>query len=702
MLGFFTHINLTKKIVMLVAILFLFVGISGYFVILKLENAIILNQSLSVAEIVSRQASAARSVYSSLILEKVKRDNIGYSDSYYHDKKGALPIPAQFLKGMAAKASESSDGLYKYRAVSKWNLAKDQSLNNEFLKEAWAELELQDKANPKQAIDWKPIYRVQKHQDKETLLYLRADPASSMSCVNCHNSYEQKSSIIERRTDQAISSGKVWKQHQLLGAIFVQIPVESMQAIASKNSKLTILWIFSSLTLGLGGLAYFFSKDLIKSRGITKQMFWQAKHDNLTKLPNRNQFEEKALALIKDAKKKNANHAMCFLDLDQFKIVNDTCGHAAGDELLFQISNELKKTLVSPDMLARLGGDEFGVLLTNCDLDKAKTIADKLCEVTKKYQFVKNTHSFDIGVSIGLVAITKETKSVDAVMRCADLACYGAKDAGRNRVHIYREDDKALNLKQDEMTWVSGILKALKENRIIIYSQQIGAVAPNSNYTHHEILVRLIDDDGDIVGPNEFIPAAERYNLMCKLDLAIIERSFSALSNRYFNDLGSDGFISINLSGQSLSEPDFLVKVKLLMMKHKVIPSQVCFEITESAAIANQDLVILFMNEMKRLNIKFALDDFGTGLSSLTYLKQFPVDYLKIDGSFIKDIVTDKVDRTLVEAINDLAHTMGLKTVAEYVESEEILKLLQVMNIDYAQGYYIQKPTRVDLDFNTV
>ena len=701
MLSFSPHLNLTKKIILLVAILFFFVGISAYFVILKSENTIILNQSLSVAEIVARQASAARSVYSKVILGKVRQDNTGYSATDYHNKKGALPIPAQFLKGMASKASETSDGLYKYRAVSKWNLAKDQSLNNDFLQYAWSMLELQDQTNPKKAIDWEPVYRVQKFEGKETLLYLSADPASGMSCVNCHNNYEKRASIIERRTAQNIPSGKTWKQHQLLGGIFVQIPVESMQEIASKDSKITILWIFSSLALGLGGLAYFFSKDLIKARGVTKQMFWQAKHDTLTKLPNRNHFEEKAQALIHDAKKNNATHAMCFLDLDQFKIVNDTCGHAAGDELLFKISNELQKFLIKPDILARLGGDEFGVLLTHCDLEEAKHTADKLCEITKNYQFNKNNHTFDIGVSIGLVAINKDTKSVDFLLRSADLACYGAKDAGRNRVRIYRENDKALSLRHDEMTWVSGILRALKENRIIIYSQKIGSANPNSQYTHHEILVRLIDDDGDIISPNEFIPAAERYNLMYKLDLAIIDRSFSALSNHYFNDLGDDGFISINLSGQSLSEPDFLVKVKLLMMKHKITPSQVCFEITESAAIDNQDLVVVFMQEMKRLNIKFALDDFGTGLSSLTYLKQFPVDYLKIDGSFIKDIVTDQVDRTLVEAINDMAHTMGLKTVAEYVESKEIMNLLQEMNIDYAQGYYIQKPTRVDLDFNT-
>jgi diguanylate cyclase (GGDEF)-like protein len=241
-------------------------------------------------------------------------------------------------------------------------------------------------------------------------------------------------------------------------------------------------------------------------------------------LPNRNSFEDRAKLLINESKKKNSTHAMCFLDLDQFKLVNDTCGHAAGDELLCQISNKLQRNLISTNLIARLGGDEFGVLLKDCNLEEANIIAQKLCEAVKNHVFIKDNHSFDIGASIGVVEITRDTQSEDILMRCADLACYAAKDAGRNRVQIYRENDEALSQRKGEMSWVSGLLKALKENRILIYSQKIGSVTPNNNYSHHEILVRLIGDDGEIVSPNEFIPAAERYNLMTKLELAIIDR----------------------------------------------------------------------------------------------------------------------------------------------------------------------------------
>jgi diguanylate cyclase (GGDEF)-like protein len=471
-----------------------------------------------------------------------------------------------------------------------------------------------------------------------------------------------------------------------------------MQVVAATQSKIVILWILGMLTVGLVALSLFYSRDLIQSWRIREQLFWQAKHDSLTRLPNRVSFEQKIDTLIVDAANNHNTHALCFMDLDQFKLVNDTCGHAAGDELLCQVSESLRSCLKPDDFLARLGGDEFGVLLLNCGTAQAARVAQRLCEKIKNLHFIKDQHFFDIGVSIGLVTIEKDAQSVEHVMRRADLACYAAKDAGKNRVQIYQDNDEVLSLRRGEVSWVSEILKALEENRIVIFSQRIGTISSTARYTHHEILVRLISRQGKIISPGKFIPAAERYKIMPKLDLAVIEQSLLALHNGYFTDLGEDGFISINLSGQSLSEEGFIDTVKELLLLNKVNPKQICFEITESAAIANQYLVKQFMLEMKQLGIKFALDDFGTGLSSLTYLKDFPVDYLKIDGSFIKDIVTDSIDRSLVCSINQMAHTLGIKTIAEYVESEAIFDLLKSMNIDYAQGYYVQKPVPVDVE----
>lgn len=695
-----TQLNIVKKVTLLVGLLFVFVGVSGYVVMNSHEKKIIQDQSLSVAEIVARQAITARSFYESEVLaisREIESRKIA-SDEDFHKKVGNVLTPAKFLKGMAATASEASGGLYKYRAVSKWNLSPEQGLDNEFLRTAWAELEKQDQLNPKKALNWTPAFKVQEYEGKETLLFLMPDPAVSSSCVSCHNIYEQKPEIIAQRIEQGVAPGKVFKQHQLMGGIFVQISVETMQNVAAIQSKIVISWILGMLTLGLVALALFFSRDIIKARGVRKQLFWQAKHDPLTRLPNRISFEQKIELFIEDASTEKNSHALCFLDLDQFKLVNDTCGHAAGDEVLCQVSSRLASSLKLEDFLARLGGDEFGILLPNCDITQATRVAQRLCNRIKDYNFIKNEHFFDIGVSVGVVIIDQHTQSVESLMRRVDLACYAAKESGKNRVQVYQDSDELLNLRKNEASWVSEILKALEENRLVIYSQRIGAISSASQYMHHEILVRLLDQQGNIILPGNFIPAAERYQLMPKLDLAIIERSFSALSNGYFSDLGEDGFISINLSGQSLSGDDFLETVQRLMLRYEVNPKQICFEITESAAIANQALVKQFMIEMKKLGIKFALDDFGTGLSSLTYLKEFPVDYLKIDGSFIKDILTDSIDRSLVDAINQMAHTLGLKTIAEYVESKEIFKMLDTMDIDYAQGYFIQKPVAVDVD----
>ena len=698
MLKNITTITIANKITILVGLLLLVVGVAGYFLMVSHEHNIIKNQALSVSEIVSRQAGAARSAYVNEVVSKVHKDGVAFAHADYKSLKGGIPIPSQFLKEMAQAASKTSNGLYKYRAVSKWNIGEKQGLNNEFLTSAWEALEKQDNGIPNQVTDWEPVYKIQKFGGEHTFLFLKAMTASHEVCVACHNTYEQEPNIMARRQEQNIETGRRWDKHDLLGAIFVEIPVESMMLVAAKQSKIVIVCIIGLLLLGLLALALFFSRDLVKARKILDRLFWQAKNDTLTRLPNRNSFEHEAELMIAGAKESTSTHVLCFMDLDHFKLVNDTCGHAVGDELLHDISETFLERLNDNCFLARLGGDEFGLIMKHCEMNEAEALAQELCEAVRDFQFIRGEHSFDIGVSIGLVEINEHSETVDKSMRCADLACYAAKDAGKNRTHVYQNDDVDLNRKAAETSWASEMIRALDENRIVIYSQRIGRVSSlKGNHVHHEILVRLIDREGNVVLPDSFIPAAERYKMMPKLDLAIIDRSLDALSKGYFKDLGSNGFISINLSGQSFSEKDFLLKVKSLMMQYRVDPKQVCFEITESAAIANQVLVKEFMVAMKRLGVKFALDDFGTGLSSLTYLKQFPVDYLKIDGSFIKDILTDEIDRTLVDAINQMAHTMGLKTIAEYVESKDILHLLGTLDVDYAQGYFIQKPTPVDL-----
>lgn len=686
------NVQVRNYVVFLVGILLIFVGITGYYVVKDSQQRLIEHQALSVAEIVAHQAAAARSIYTSEIISKVKSDATGFADSDYHLKTGGLPLPAQFLKEVANHASAESEGLYQYRPVSKWNLEKNQGLNQPFLKLAWQELEKQDQTSPTHAINWRPAYKITELDGKKTLSFLRADPATAETCVNCHNDYEQKPEIIQRRVAQGLEPGKIFKKHQLLGAIYVEIPIDKIQSIALEETTQIIVWIVIVLTSGLIILAIFLFGYISKSTKVTKQLFWQANHDSLTSLPNRNSFEEKAEQLIKQAQSSDETHAMCYLDLDQFKLVNDTCGHASGDDLLRQISDQLHEIVRTSDLLARLGGDEFGILLENCPIERAQEIAQLICTKIKNYHFVCEDHSFDIGVSIGVVPINRHSENVTKVMSYADIACYTAKEAGRNRVQVYFEDDKKLAARTGEMSWVTRILKAIKEDRIKIYFQRIHPANSDDKYVHYEILTRLTDEEGNIVMPDEFLPAAECYNLIDKIDLTVINQSFRAISSGFFDDLSDNGFVSINLSGQSLNNARFLEKVMSAMGHYQINPQQLCFEVTESIAIANLDVVKEFMDKMKKLGVRFALDDFGTGLSSLTYLKQLPVDYLKIDGAFIQDIGDDSIDRTLVEAINQMAHTMGLKTIAENVESEDILKIVSEIKVDYVQGYHIHKP----------
>ena len=678
-----------------VGALLILVGVAGYFLVKESKNQIIEQQALTVAEIVVRHASAVRSVYSEDVVNKLKKDGTGSANINFHNIAGTVPLPAQFTRSISSKAAADSDGLYKYRLVSKWNIAKGQGLNTAFLRSAWEQLEKQNLYNPTQPIEWQSSHEIVNRNDKQTLLYMKADPAVSESCVACHNAYELTEEIKQRRIEQGITPGKQWEKHQLMGAFFVEIPLSGIQSAAVKKSTESIIWLLITLTAGLILMAYCLVGDVAKVNEKSKKLFWQARHDALTKLPNRFHFEEKTAELIEKTRGNDQTHFMCYLDLDRFKVVNDSCGHAAGDELLCQIAAELALSLKKTDMLARLGGDEFGVLLENCSVSRAETISQALRKQVRNYHYVFKDKAFEMRVSIGLVQINNKTKSVEEVFSQADIACYAAKDSGRNRVQLYQENDSDIATRSSEMSWVSRILRALDEKRLVIFSQKISSVSNESKHAHFEILVRLIDSRGKVVPPNEFLPAAERYDLMKKIDTYVIEQALDALNKKCFKGLGNTDFISINLSGQSLSDKSFLESVNKLLDDYEVDPSQICFEITETTAIKNPTLVRRFMYTLKARGVRFALDDFGTGLSSLTYLKQFPVDYLKIDGSFVRDIIDNAVDRKLVSAINQLAHTMNIKTIAEYVETPEILGLLDDMDVDYAQGFYINEPAAV-------
>jgi diguanylate cyclase (GGDEF)-like protein/PAS domain S-box-containing protein len=439
-------------------------------------------------------------------------------------------------------------------------------------------------------------------------------------------------------------------------------------------------------------------RDVSEARRLAAEISYQATHDPLTGLVNRRAFESRLDAALTSARNDNKHHGLCFLDLDQFKIVNDTCGHVAGDELLKQFAGLLQVNVRESDTVGRLGGDEFGILLDGCPLDKAQIIAHTLLEAIRDFRFVWQEQTFEIGVSIGLVPITAAANMTQLLTQ-ADVACYAAKDLGRNRIHVHRPEDAELARWHRELRWAADINGALEQNRFRLYCQPIKRLASaNGEHEQYEILLRLVNDDGTMVLPDDFIPAAERYNLMGAIDRWVIHNTFRFYAERHGVLANSDKpvRVAINLSGNSLNEDKLLHFIQQELKEFNIPPNLICFEITETAAISNLSRAAQFIREMKKLGCRFALDDFGTGVSSFAYLKNLPVDYIKIDGAFVGNIVNDRIDHAMVAAINQIGHEMGIETIAESAESNAIVDRLRSLGVDYAQGFVLGKPRPVD------
>lgn len=435
-------------------------------------------------------------------------------------------------------------------------------------------------------------------------------------------------------------------------------------------------------------------RNVTEMRVLNHQLNYQATHDALTGLINRVEFERITENLISDCKNTRIQHGLCFIDLDQFKVINDTCGHQAGDELLKQIAAYLKMEIGESNVVSRLGGDEFGIIFKNCSIDEASEQISSVREAISLQRFVWENKSFSMSVSAGLVLLSQHTGSLYDIFSIADSACYAAKELGRNRVHVYNEaDDTFVSTMEGQMQWVHRIDEALEQNRFELYYQTIVSLNENPEpATNCELLVRMISETGDIIPPMSFIPSAERYNLMSKIDIWVVNKALTIISENLDAIITGKYTFSINLSAQSLSNESFLSYIQQ-QLKAKKLPANIfCFEITETTAISNLSTAKLFIKSLKDIGCKFSLDDFGSGLSSFEYLKNLSVDYLKIDGAFVRNLINDPVDRAMVQSINQVGHVMGISTIAEFAENKQIIEILKEIGIDYAQGYGISKP----------
>lgn len=450
----------------------------------------------------------------------------------------------------------------------------------------------------------------------------------------------------------------------------------------------------NSLNLESGGLVLIF-KDASETTRLTQEISHQASHDSLTGLLNRQEFEYRLDKALTSAITHDVQHVLCYLDLNQFKIINAQAGHTAGDAILKQAAEQMQRHMRSIDVFARLGGDEFSVLLVNTTIEHARAIAQELMDTIRSATFTWQDQHFEIGLSIGLISIDKHSQDPAQILTRAELACFIAKDHGRNTMHVYRKEDDELTRRHTEMMCAAGITGALQEGRFRIYCQPIVALSPKKKESlRYELLIRLTDPQGDLIMPANFIPAAERYGLMSSIDRWVIRTAFHS-----YNDIFGEGSgvqISINLSGNSLNDDSLLEFIKCEIDSTKIDPGTVCFEITETAAISNLDHVSHLILELKKIGCRFALDDFGSGLSSFVYLKNLPVDYLKIDGSFVHDMIDDTIDHAMVEAINQVGHIMGIGTIAECVESDEVVEMLRALGVDYAQGYAMGYPVPIE------
>ncbi len=465
----------------------------------------------------------------------------------------------------------------------------------------------------------------------------------------------------------------------------------------SKDYQKKIRDIILFLSLAAFFIAIYIAQLVIRETSRkNSEIHFQASHDELTKLVNRKEFNHRLDEAFNTARDNHESHALCFLDLDKFKTVNDSCGHKAGDELLIQLTRIIKDNIRSHDTLARIGGDEFGLLLEGCSLEKAIEIAEGIVCLIKNYEFNWQHKKFHVGVSIGLVIIDHNTQDIEIALSQADIACYAAKDMGRNQVHIHGLDDERVKKMHKELSWVADINSASGDNRFSLCLQSIENLQNKEACSMYEVLLRLNDDEGTLISPGSYIPAAERFSLMKNVDYWVIEQVFKQLSKLYTSIKDCNVRLFINISANSLTNSQFSEFVIQQYKKYNIAPDAVCLEMSESNAINNINQTADVISTLRKYNIKFALDDFGTGISSFSYLKNLPVDYLKIDGDIIKNISHNTADKAMVAAINQIGKVMNIETIAKHVENVFTLNQLKEIGIDYAQGFYLDKPKPVD------
>ncbi len=498
----------------------------------------------------------------------------------------------------------------------------------------------------------------------------------------------QASQVLEHAIDE---------RQRLLGWLdgLQRAELTSLSSHANDCGNYNLFLLITALALLLSAVTT--HSVVTRASAHQRQQLHRDSHDELTNLLNRKGFEAAVAEVLRQEEPIQA--AILYLDLDQFKLINETAGHHVGDELLRELAAHMKQEIRATDLFARLSGDEFAVLLNHCPPRRVKKIANKLRRAVKRYQHDWDDQQFEVGVSIGAIAVTDNSTSVEQLLAAADKACYLAKEQGRNQVYFADQNDAELEKRSDEMLWVNQINEALRSDRFVLYHQPIVATQPDSEIAMIEVLVRMVGTNGEVIPPNDFLPAAERFDLMTAIDKWVVRHTLAWMAR---NLKRSDPLeVSINICAKSASNQSFQKYVMMLISRLDVDPSSICFEITETMAMNDFAGARSMIEALGQLGVRFAIDDFGSGMASFAYLKHLDVDYLKIDGDFVRDIENDRVDHEIVKSMNQIGHVMGKKTIAEFVENDAIRALLQQLGVNFVQGYGIAKPRPLE-DFGHV
>ena len=655
-----------------------------WFVVSRSQERLIEYKALKIAEVVGNQATAARAAYARLAVGKLERDGFGASAN--SDKlDGHVPLPAQFLKELSERSNEGSEGLYSFRPISRWNLGTGQGLEDEFQRWAWRELTAQDRPAPSAPIDWRPAWRVEEVDGAPTLRYLQADPASGESCVNCHNALERRTETIVAREAAGVTPGRQWQRHQLLGAIEIDIPLRRAAMLAREQTEHGLLTVIAATVIGLAGFCLLLFVHSSRTRGMTRELTRQARRDSLTGLPNRLDFERLLDRMLSRHRDEPGRHAVMLLDLDDFKQINDTLGHEAGDSVLAITAKRLLDAVRESDVVARLGGDEFAVLLPDTSREDAERVARRMsASIDEEYAVAD--HRLGSGVSIGIALVPEHGTEARELVRCADVAMYVAKDANLP-LSVYDEALDGHNAAS--LAFVNDVREAVRLEQFTLHFQPQYHVGEGV-MVGVEALLRWHHPVHGRVSPERIIPVVERCGLVAELTRWVLSEALGHCGT--WREAGYGLAVSVNLSASSLHDPTLPDQVASALADSGVPPDALVLEVTESAMMRDPEGAQSVLHEIEAQGVKVSVDDYGTGYCSLSYLNRLPVRELKLDRSFVQQLFDDRRDAVIVNATVELSHALGLSMVAEGVENARSLDYLRDVGCDIVQGYFLARP----------